>query len=187
MKQPTYESMHTVKLKDITAIDEVILRAEKEGLTYTSIIISYSHNGKAMEQSIRLKAKPSNLIANVNVWMFFCPIVNKTAYKLYMSDDGYLYHRERFSNAYYIKQTYSKKIREVYAPSWERYKDKFSNEIEQPHFVKYYNGKATKRYEYLQQKDMEAQHKNIKAMEKFCRLHQKILSVANEKRKNLYN
>jgi len=88
---------------------------------------------------------PSNL-GKGDFWYFPCPVTRKRCRKLYLGC-GKFHQREAFIGCFYEKQVqskYYKYLGNIIGKEFEA--DRAYEEMQEPYFKKYYNGKPTKRY-----------------------------------------
>jgi len=106
--------------------------------------LSYSINGSPVNYCVPLIQVSSNL-GKGSVWYFLCPHTEKRCRILYLVGTRFL-HREAVKGAMYERQTYSKKWRgfKKFLDAWDL--DALPN---QKHFRMHYNGKLTKKFKRL--------------------------------------
>lgn len=163
-KKIQIETIHKIRLSDFMKhkpLKEFLTKEQKEGIIYTSFTMEFHINNIEYNQKFRFKSKPSNLIDGTVIWMFNS--FDYPSYNLYLHN-GVFVSKYILTNVIYGSQTLSTSTREKYAPNWDWNLNKFKNEINKKYFKKIYNGKITKRYIYLQRKDLIALNKAVKGL-----------------------
>ncbi|WP_262245970.1 hypothetical protein [Parapedobacter soli] len=112
------------------------------------IELDYRYGGDTRKYRVYITYQPSNLGKGL-IPYFVCPQTGKRCRILY-SIGGYFLHREAFNHAMYECQTQSKRYRDLERLYGAHLRlDSNYEKLHKKHFMKYYAGKPTKRYQKI--------------------------------------
>ena len=117
-----------------------------------SMHLSYSVNHEAVQYTVELTTKSSNLKNGGFIWYMVCPFTGKSCRKLHF-DGKHFIHRSSISGLYDV-QTRSRNCRALVKHCHDVFdNDGLWNELTKKYAKKTYKGKYTKRYAKLLKRD----------------------------------